>query len=179
MEATACTTQQSQIESSVNMLYDKYINNKCKESNYKCPHPGCNKFFATRDSLRRHMNRHSTSKEHICRYCQKAFLRKSECEIHERIHTGVKPFECPICGKAFARTTDLKIHMVYHSDEKPFMCPFPGCGLGFKRKSDAKKHLRVHVRKCHNLRSIDFLSAFHPVPKEHILLKANCVFLLM
>ena len=138
--------QQVGIEQSVNEIYHRYIS-KENDGIYKCPVEGCHKSYSSMESLNRHMTRHSTNKEHVCKYCGKAFLRRSECEIHMRIHTGEKPFKCDICGKAFARQTDLKIHKAYHSDEKPFECPFAGCGYRFKRKSDVKKHLRVHLKR--------------------------------
>ncbi|EDR22415.1 zinc finger protein, putative [Entamoeba dispar SAW760] len=162
---------ESQIEHSVNIIYDKFISKKNTTGKYMCPHEGCGKCYDSEESLHRHMNRHSTIKEHICEFCGKAFLRKSECEIHVRIHTGVKPYCCSICQKRFARATDLKIHMLYHSDEKPFQCPFPGCTLRFKRKSDAKKHLRIHVKKIHgNVTELisPHCSAFKVVPKQLI-----------
>ena len=160
------------IEQRVNIIYNKYINTKETNGKFVCPHEGCGKKYQTEDSLTRHLNRHSTVKEHVCDFCGKAFLRKSECVIHMRIHTGEKPFECSICNKKFARATDLRIHTIYHSDEKPFACPFPGCSLRFKRKSDAKKHLRVHVRKTQG-NIIDAMtvpkSAFRPIPKERLI----------
>ncbi|ELP90868.1 zinc finger protein, putative [Entamoeba invadens IP1] len=163
---------QAGLEQSVNIIYDKFISKKDVKGKYVCPYMGCGKTYLSEESLTRHLNRHSTVKEHVCDVCGKAFLRKSECEIHMRIHTGVKPFSCSLCNKKFARATDLKIHMVYHSDEKPFKCPFPGCTLSFKRKSDAKKHLRIHVKKTQcNFQSLITQvvpSAFSPIPKRFI-----------
>ena len=171
------------IEDHVNSIYNIYINHKTTPGQYVCPHPGCGKTYNTEESLSRHMGRHSTNKQHVCEYCGKAFLRKSECSIHKRIHTGEKPFECSICSKKFARATDLKIHLTYHSDEKPFACPFEDCHLRFKRKSDAKKHLRVHIKRMKNDAKMnlngDFMkqissecekpiSAFNVVSQDHL-----------
>ena len=174
---------QDQIEKDVNLIYQTFINKKLLNGQFICPHEGCGKHYTTEESLHRHLNRHSTIKEHKCEYCGKDFLRKSECEIHKRIHTGVKPFECSICNKKFARATDLKIHMVYHSDKKPFSCPFPGCCLRFKRKSDAKKHLRIHVKKTQGnindiLNTLKTHSAFSVVPKHRLREDADGLILL-
>ena len=163
----------NEIEKSVNVLYKRFISNKETVGLFVCPHEGCGKKYQTEESLNRHLNRHSSVKQHICQYCGKAFLRKSECEIHQRIHTGVKPYQCVLCEKRFARATDLKIHMVYHSDDKPFSCPFPGCKLRFKRKSDAKKHLRIHVKKTQgNISNLmrSHQSAFAFIPKSKVVI---------
>ena len=162
---------QPSIEDSVNLIYNKFISKRENEGAFVCPYENCRKAYHTEESLHRHLHRHSTQKEHRCTFCNKAFLRKSECEIHMRIHTGVKPFTCQLCHKQFARSTDLKIHTIYHSNEKPFKCPFPGCTLGFKRKSDAKKHLRIHVKKSHcEVGSLiqNHQSAFRPIPQRMV-----------
>ena len=159
------------IEQTVNQIYHTYIHQKNVNGKYVCPHEWCKKTYDREESLQRHLARHSTVKDFVCQYCGKAFLRKSECSIHMRIHTGEKPFECSICAKKFARATDLRIHMVYHSDEKPFSCPFAGCSLRFKRKSDAKKHLRIHVKKCNanpQKMNLNKISAFTAVPSSQL-----------
>ena len=160
------------IEKNVNLLYNKYISKKDTSGKFICNYEGCGKHYSTEEALNRHILRHSSIKQHICNYCGKTFLRKSEKEIHERVHTGVKPFSCSICEKKFARITDLKIHMIYHSDEKPIPCPFPGCVLRFKRKIDAKKHLRIHLKRTQgeisDVMMFEYCSAFKKVPKKYL-----------
>lgn len=58
---------------------------------------------------------------------------------------------CPTCGTTFSRVFNLKTHMDTHippeQRSKPFICPNAGCRKGFSRKSDMKRHAKIHSRK--------------------------------
>ncbi|KAL0091177.1 hypothetical protein F4703DRAFT_1710600, partial [Phycomyces blakesleeanus] len=49
-------------------------------------------------------------KPHGCTVCEKSFARKHDLGRHMRIHTGDKPYMCLCCKKAFARTDALSRH---------------------------------------------------------------------
>lgn len=36
-------------------------------------------------------------------------------------------------------------HLRSHAEEKPFQCKWPGCGKGFARQHDCKRHEQLHL----------------------------------
>ena len=59
---------------------------------------------------------------------------------HLRSHNDEKPFQCkwPGCGKGFARQVDCKRHEQLHSNHRPFICD--GCRKPFARLDALNRH---------------------------------------
>ncbi|KAH9928401.1 uncharacterized protein B0H18DRAFT_1001139, partial [Fomitopsis serialis] len=92
-------------------------------------------------------------------------------------------FVCPVpgCGSTFTRHFNLKGesrrasflpcvvkltricdigHLRSHAEEKPFQCKWPGCGKGFARQHDCKRHEQLHL----NIRPILARAARRTLP---------------
>ncbi|KAL3477934.1 hypothetical protein BJX99DRAFT_225121 [Aspergillus californicus] len=53
-----------------------------------------------------------------CQVCQRYFVRRNILEDHTRSHKGEKPFCCSECGKGFARKSDMKRHEKIHEKRR-------------------------------------------------------------
>lgn len=108
---------------------------------YKCEH--CNKFFARKYHLERHVVVHTGIKEYQCEYCGKHFCTKGNLLAHvRRVHLQVKEFSCGVCQKGFYSAKDLQTHLKKHTGEKPFKCDI--CLKSFTEKINMEWHLRIH-----------------------------------
>ncbi|CCE91779.1 Zap1p TDEL_0D01950 [Torulaspora delbrueckii] len=115
------------------------------KSEYHCHWHGCDKRFAQRQKLVRHLKVHSGYKPYKCQDCGKCFSSEDTLTQHKRTHSGEKPFECRICGKRFAVSSSLKIHIRTHTGEKPLQCKI--CGRRFSESSNLNKHMKSHQKK--------------------------------
>lgn len=63
-----------------------------------------------------------------------------------RSHNEEKPFQCkwPGCGKGFARAHDCKRHEQLHFNYRPHKCE--GCGKSFQRMDALNRHRKCSVR---------------------------------
>ena len=78
-----------------------------------------------------------------CDACERQFATKWNLERHMKVHSGVKECICPVCNKSLSRREYLKVHMLSHANQRDFICP--DCGKRFNRKDALKGHLwNVH-----------------------------------
>ena len=128
------------------IVEQKHITNTYNpDKPFKCEH--CQKQFATKGSLTKHMLYHSKDMPFRCENCNKGFHIKQGLDRHMMTHTREKPFKCNHCSHSFIQKSDLVNHLRVHTGERPFSCS--KCDKSFKRKFDCKKH---------ELQCIDFLS---------------------
>ncbi|XP_075703187.1 oocyte zinc finger protein XlCOF8.4-like [Rhinoderma darwinii] len=111
------------------------------EKPYSCSE--CERCFAHKSSLVKHVRSHTGLKSYSCSECGKCFTAKSYVVIHERIHTGEKPFSCSECGKCYSNKSQLVRHEGSHTGEKPYSCS--ECGKCFLLKSHLVTHQRIHT----------------------------------
>ena len=105
---------------------------------FPCPHPGCNKKFQWKKSMKRHERIHTGNKPFQCAVCQKKFTYRHHLLRHGVVHTGEKPFQCEVCGNRFTQPASLKLHERIHTGEKPFHCSV--C----QKKFTTRMHLLRH-----------------------------------
>ena len=104
--------------------------------------------FFFKVSFLKHPTVHFKEKPHFCNEpgCDKKFALKGNLKRHIRIvHLKEKPHFCnePGCDKKFALKGNLKQHISgVHSKEKPHACIEPSCGKKFGRKRTLTQHIR-------------------------------------
>jgi len=78
-----------------------------------------------------------------------------------RSHNEEKPFQCkwPGCGKGFARAHDCKRHEQLHFNYRPHKCE--GCGKSFQRMDALNRH-----RTC-------FIVLFNPSSAKHLSVRSE------
>ena len=117
---------------------------RCQGNNpYRCTQ--CDKLFAQKSYLNRHLYTHTEVKPYKCEHCDKRFARQHYLTRHQIIHTGLKPYKCKQCDKHFARKYYLKVHQLIHTKQKPFKCK--QCDKRFAQKRYLGVHQIVHAGK--------------------------------
>lgn len=93
---------------------------ECNPQGFQCPHPGCDKKYATHSGLQMHIrSHHKNDKRFACPYedCGKTFVRNSDLTVHiQRVHEMNHKYKCDMegCDKSFVTQGDLKRHMLTH-----------------------------------------------------------------
>lgn len=90
----------------------------------------------------------STS-EFRCDICDKTFAQKVNLQKHLMIHTGSRPFQCYVCGKAFRQKASLQKHYSVHTNGSTnFICQT--CNRLFVSRTNLQRHMLVHAAPSSN-----------------------------
>lgn len=124
---------------------------------YKCSYENCDKAYAQKGSLIKHIRSHTGEKPFKCHHvgCTKAYVSSTGLDYHLRTHTGERPYKCTwttdprnqsgeTCVKAFKQPSDLTVHMRTHTGERPFKCTYEGCDKAFADSSHRSRHMWSH-----------------------------------
>ncbi|GLV44702.1 uncharacterized protein CBL_20615 [Carabus blaptoides fortunei] len=147
----------------------------CKKSVMKLKHacPDCEKQFATKQKMFRHMWIHR-KKSYACEHCQRTFELQQDLDKHRlSVHPADSPYVCQECGKSFASRQGLwehgrlhgggpggtftctkcqksfasrqgyLIHNRIHTGERPYGCRY--CLKAFRDGGTLRKHERIHT----------------------------------
>ena len=108
----------------------------------KFPCDKCEKSFAWKGDLNRHMQYHTGKFNHYCDTCRQGFAHFGHYRDHMDRHEAVR-YMCTICSKSFALKRVYQSHLSVHVGEYKFKCGV--CGEGFNVKSLYQKHIQCHL----------------------------------
>ena len=87
--------------------------------------------------------------EFRCDICDKVFAQKVNLQKHMMIHSGSKPFQCYVCGKCFRQRPSLQKHYAIHTNgSSSFICQT--CNRLFVSRTNLQRHMLVHVQSGQN-----------------------------
>lgn len=118
-----------------------------RSKNYYCDYEGCDKAFSRPSLLTEHQQSvHQGLKPFKCELCDRSFAKRSHLERHIHAHSQDKPLHCSFCGKGFTTSQQLKRHEITHT--KSFKCPYEGCQECFYKHPQLRSHvMAVHEKK--------------------------------
>ncbi|KAG8176293.1 hypothetical protein JTE90_011277 [Oedothorax gibbosus] len=105
----------------------------------------CSKVFAQRRYLLRHMRNHNKNNLYRCNLCDKTYIDKRNFTAHYRKHTDERPFTCDHCGRSFYDQNALNMHLPLHTGIKPHQCTI--CDKKYIYKSSLRSHYLTHTQE--------------------------------
>ncbi|CAG5057406.1 unnamed protein product [Parnassius apollo] len=97
---------------------------------YNYPCETCSVVFETRKSLYFHTKKYHTQNI-LCEVCNKPFAERNHLKKHMAMHTKARNFACSLCSKTYRYEKNLKDHMRVHNPDWKFACS--NCWVGFQR----------------------------------------------
>ena len=76
---------------------------------YECFHGGCNKKYRHPQDIIRHIQSHQ-EKSFECDFCEKKFAEKRLLKRHIVVHQNIDAYTCEKCGKGFKHNNQLYRH---------------------------------------------------------------------
>ncbi|XP_036336073.1 serendipity locus protein delta-like [Rhagoletis pomonella] len=93
--------------------------------------------------LELHKNIHEGKSDLECRFCNKRYARKINVIRHMQKHWDKKKFQCERCGLMFSEIPIYYNHKLQHeAEEDPLICNV--CNQSFKTRRTYRRHLWVH-----------------------------------
>ncbi|XP_064098130.1 transcription factor E4F1-like [Macrobrachium nipponense] len=89
-------------------------------------------------------------------------------ETEEEEEKKNKKYRCPVSNYVSRRKSDAVRHMRVHLDEHTFMCPH--CNFRCRDASYYKKHMRLHQGKVHRCPHCPYATIWKSVLKNHLYL---------
>ncbi|CAG4978665.1 unnamed protein product [Colias eurytheme] len=113
----------------------------------------CGFSTVAKESLKRHMLKHTGQKPYACKHCPRRFADCGSRQKHERLHMGIRPYQCSLCGKSFTYSYVLANHMLTHTGEKKYSCG--PCNKKFTKAHHLKYHNKVHHKELYLQQQIE------------------------
>ncbi|KAF2751688.1 hypothetical protein M011DRAFT_482518 [Sporormia fimetaria CBS 119925] len=144
-----------------------------KERPFACDREGCDKAFARKDHLTRHIKSthgEGTPRPYACTWkgCTKRLATKQHLEVHVESHK--KLFYCtyPSCQESFRKQTTLDAHVAdMHLNADPYPCTFiDDDGLRCSRSYQNAWSLRLHVKAAHEKMAVYVCSLCPPLGSD-------------
>ncbi|KAG9474650.1 hypothetical protein GDO78_004775 [Eleutherodactylus coqui] len=111
---------------------------------FTCPQLLCDKTFASKYKLCRHMATHSLQKSHQCSHCGKTFHRKDHLKNHLQTHNPNRvALQCPECSKNYSTKYGHRRHLALHAIARgDLSCAI--CLQVFRDRQSVLEHLKSH-----------------------------------